>query len=437
MAVIKRFLPRGLFGRSLLIIVVPLVLLQGVTALIFYERHWDAVSRRLALGLAGDVAVVIQSLRETPDPRQQERFLSFAEPNMELEIAIEPEAILPNVAPLVTNRILDRMLTRALEARLVYPFQIDTRSFGEKIQIRVQLPDNVLTVMTPRKRLFSSTTYIFVMWMVGTALILIGVAVYFLRNQMKPIRRLATAAENFGKGRPVSDFKPEGAREIRQAATAFIEMRERIQRQIQQRTEMLAGVSHDLRTPLTRMKLQLAMLGDDKAVESLSSDVDEMERMIGEYLAFARGEGSEEARPTPLGDLLRDVIAGPLRQGSAIELQLAGDLTARVRPGAFKRCITNIVENSMRYAGRITLEATRRDDVIDIVIEDDGPGIPEADRTAVFKPFHRLDPSRNPETGGAGLGLTIARDVMHAHGGEIHLGEATLGGLRVELRLPI
>jgi two-component system, OmpR family, osmolarity sensor histidine kinase EnvZ len=437
MAGIKRLLPRGLFGRSLLIIVLPLVLLQGVTAYIFYERHWDAVSRRLALGLAGDIAVVIQSLRESPDPRQQERFLSFAEPNMELEIALEPEVILPNVGPLVTNRILDRMLTRALDERLVYPFQIDTRSFDEKVQIRVQLPDSVLTVMTPRKRLFSSTTYIFVMWMVGTSLILIGIAVYFLRNQMKPIRRLATAAENFGKGRPVAEFKPEGAREIRQAATAFIEMRERIQRQIQQRTEMLAGVSHDLRTPLTRMKLQLAMLGDDKAVESLSSDVDEMERMIGEYLAFARGEGSEEARLTPLNDLLRDVVAGALRQGSTIEVQLAGELTARVRPGALKRCITNVVENAMRYADRITLQAARRGDVIEIVVEDDGPGIPEADRIAVFKPFHRLDPSRNPETGGAGLGLTIARDVMHAHGGEILLGEAALGGLRVELRLPV
>ncbi len=437
MAMIKKLLPRGLFGRSLLIIVLPLILLQGVTAYIFYERHWDAVSRRLALGLAGDIAVVIQSLRESPEPSQQERFLSFAEPNMELEIALEPEAILPNIAPLVTNRILDRMLTRALEERLVYPFQIDTRGFDEKVQIRVQLPDSVLTVMTPRKRLFSSTTYIFVMWMVGTALILIGIAVYFLRNQMKPIRRLASAAENFGKGRPVTEFKPEGAREIRQAATAFIEMRERIQRQIQQRTEMLAGVSHDLRTPLTRMKLQLAMLGDDKAVESLTSDVDEMERMIGEYLAFARGEGSEQPRLTPLGDLLRDVVAGALRQGTEIDLQLTGDLTARVRPGAFKRCVTNVVENALRYAGQITLEAVRNGDVIEIIVEDDGPGIPEAERTTVFKPFHRLDPSRNPETGGAGLGLTIARDVMHAHGGEIHLGEATLAGLRVELRLPV
>ena len=434
---IKRLLPRGLFGRSLLIIVLPLVLLQGVTAYTFYERHWDAVSRRLALGLAGDIAVVIQSLREFPDPGQQARFLSFAEPNMELEIALEPEVILPNVAPLVTNRILDRMLTRALDERLVYPFQIDTRRFDDKVQIRVQLPDSVITVMTPRKRLFSSTTYIFVMWMVGTSLILIGIAVYFLRNQMKPIRRLATAAENFGKGRPVSEFKPEGAREIRQAATAFIEMRERIQRQIQQRTEMLAGVSHDLRTPLTRMKLQLAMLGDEKAIESLSNDVNEMERMISEYLAFARGEGSEEARLTPLDDLIRDVVAGALRQGSTIELQLAGELTARVRPGAFKRCITNVVENAMRYAERITLEVTRRGGVIEIVLEDDGPGIPEADRSAVFKPFHRLDPSRNPETGGAGLGLTIASDVMHAHGGEILLGDAALGGLRVELRIPI
>jgi two-component system osmolarity sensor histidine kinase EnvZ len=437
MAVIKKLLPRGLFGRSLLIIVVPLVLLQAVTALIFYERHWDTVSRRLALGLAGDIAVVIQSLRETSDPRQQERFLSFAEPNMELEITIEPDVILPNIAPRVTNRILDRMLTRALSERIVYPFQIDTRSFDEKIQIRVQLPDGALTVMTPRKRLSSSTTYIFVMWMVGTALILISIAVYFLRNQMKPIRRLASAAENFGKGRPVPEFKPEGAHEIRQAANAFIEMRERIQRQIQQRTEMLAGVSHDLRTPLTRMKLQLALLGDDEAAASLSSDVDEMERMIGEYLAFAQGEGGEQPRLTPLGDILRDIAQGDPHQKVRIELRLPGELTARVRPGAFKRCVTNLVENALRHANHVTVHAERTGETIEIAIEDDGPGIPQAERAAVFKPFYRLDASRNPQTGGAGLGLTIARDIMHTHGGEIHLSEASLGGLRVELRLPV
>ncbi len=437
MAVVKKFIPRSLFGRFLLITLVPLILLQGVVAYIFYERHWDSVSRRLALGLAGDIAVVIQTLRETPEIDERERFLSFAQPHMELRVVIEPDAILPNVAPLVTNRILDRMLTRALYERLVYPFQIDTRRYDEEIQIRVQLPDSVLTVTTPRKRLFSSTTYIFVMWMVGTAIILVAIAVYFLRDQMRPIRRLALAAESFGKGRPVTDFKPEGAWEIRQAAAAFIEMRERIQRQVQQRTEMLAGVSHDLRTPITRMKLQLAMLEDNPAARNLTDDVNEMEHMIEGYLAFAKGEGFEQPHLTPLGDLLRDVADGARRQNMNVDLQLDGDLTANVRPGAIKRCVTNLIENAARYGTRITLAARRIGEIIEIAIEDDGPGIPVDRRADVFKPFHRLDESRNPATGGAGLGLTIARDIMHVHGGEIQLLDASLGGLRVVLRLPV
>jgi len=294
-----------------------------------------------------------------------------------------------------------------------------------------------LHVITSRKRLFSSTTYIFIMWMVGSSIVLLAVAIYFLRNQMRPIRRLAVAADSFGKGRDVVDFKPEGAREVRQAAAAFIAMRERIRRQITQRTEMLAGVSHDLRTPLTRMRLQLAMLGEGEDIASLKADIAEMEKMIEAYLDFAKGEGPETPTPTDLSSLLAEVVASGRRNGGDIALTSNGDLTVPVRRNALKRCFSNLVENALRHGEHVTIAAERRGDVVEVAIDDDGPGIPEADREAVFRAFHRLDASRNFETGGVGLGLAIARDVVRGHGGDVLLSTSEAGGLRALVRLPV
>jgi two-component system osmolarity sensor histidine kinase EnvZ len=284
---------------------------------------------------------------------------------------------------------------------------------------------------------WSSTTYIFVMWMIGTSLVLLAIAILFLRNQVRPIRRLAVAAEAFGKGRDDAYLKPEGATEVRAAATAFLRMRQRIQRQIRQRIEMLAGVSHDLRTPLTRMKLELAMLGNDEGVAALKADVSEMEHMVEGYLDFARGQDAEVAVETDLGVILDDVVSNVRRQGGTIGYSADGDLSIPIRPNAFKRCITNLVENARRHAKNVVLRAVRTPDTIDITIDDDGPGIPEENREDVFRPFVRLDESRNPETGGSGLGLTIARDIVRTHGGELILDEAPTGGLRALVRLPI
>jgi two-component system osmolarity sensor histidine kinase EnvZ len=433
---IKRFLPRSLLGRSLLIIVTPLVILQLVSALVFYETHWDKISLRLARGVAGDIASIIEVLHQQPDPEKHNWIFNVAAANMDMVASLRDSEILPN-AEMEPDGRMERILSRAMREYVGKPFQIDTEALDRHVIIDVQLTDAVLRVITTRKRLFSSTTYVFVLWMVGTSMILFGVATIFMRNQVKPLRRLALAADNFGMGRDVEGFKLEGATEVRQAASAFLVMRERIMRQISQRTEMLAGVSHDLRTPLTRMKLQLALHDADDGVNELKEDVDEMEHMLDGYLAFARGEGAESPTPTNLNVLLDEVAAQARRKGGVVDQHTEGEITLPLRPNAFKRCVTNLVDNALRYAGHVSVRAGRRGDAVEITVDDDGPGIPVDKRDEVFKPFFRLEGSRNPVTGGVGLGLTIARDVIRSHGGDIILGDAPNGGLRARLRLPL
>jgi two-component system osmolarity sensor histidine kinase EnvZ len=433
---IKRILPRTLLGRSLLIIVTPLVLLQVVSGVIFFESHWDKVSLRMSRNLAGDIAALVALMREYPGDRDRERILRLTGDPMQIVVRLKVGENIPNTPP-VANGMMEEMLIRAMGEYVGKPFQIDARTMDRDVIILVQLAEGILEVVAPRKRLFSSTTYVFVLWMVGTSLILFGVATIFMRNQVKPIRRLALAADDFGKGRDVPSFKPEGAAEVRQAASAFIAMRERIQRQITQRTEMLAGVSHDLRTPLTRMKLQLELLRDGDGVGELKGDVVEMEHMLEGYLAFARGEGGEAPQPARLDTLLDDVVAQARRKGGVIDLHTEGEITVALMAAAFRRCVTNVIDNAIRYADHVSVRAGKRGDAIEVTIDDDGPGIPVDKRDDVFKPFYRVETSRNPVTGGVGLGLTIARDVMRNHGGDIELGDSPNGGLRVRLVLPL
>jgi two-component system osmolarity sensor histidine kinase EnvZ len=432
---LKDYLPRSLLGRSLLIVVTPLVLLQVVSAYIFYESHWDQVSKRLALGLAGDIAVLIEALRKEPDPQAQAWIIDSAARNMELTATLEKGAILPNILEHTTS--LEGELHRALRERVGKPTRVDARSSPDVIVIDVQLPEGVLNVVTPRTRLFSATIYVFVLGTVGGSLILVAVAIIVMRSQMRPVLRLARAADNFGKGRDAPSFKPEGAREVRLAARAFIAMRARILRQIEQRTTMLAGVSHDLRTPLTRMRLQLAMMEQTQNVTDLKEDVEEMEQMLEEYLAFARGEGTETPELYDLAELLEDAVNQIRRVGGSIELRTTGNLRLPIRPKALTRCFDNLLNNALRYANHIKVDASNRGRFIDVIIDDDGPGIPEDQREEVFKPFFRLERSRNPDTGGVGLGLAIALDVARSHGGDITLGESPENGLRVRLRLPL
>ena len=430
---IKRFLPRGLLGRSLLIVLVPLVILQAVTFTIFYGGHLDFISRRLSFAIAGEIAQTIQLIDRYPDDQQYtlDNALRLFEVPMRLipgaELEIHPRVNLPGP--------MDDDLAAALEAKVRRPFTMDWTTDSRAVLIRVQLSRGVLEVEAPRKRLYPSTIYLFVLWVVGTALLLFGIAALFLRNQVRAIRRLAAAAEAFGLGRDRGPIKPEGATEVRQAATAFNRMQARIQRFLSQRTEMLAGVSHDLRTPLTRLRLALAILPKTPELASdiadMTADTAEMERMIAGYLAFARGEGAEQAQPVDLSALLEDVASAARRTGAAIELDSPVGLTVHLRPDAARRAVTNLVDNARRHANRVRLSVQPQGRNVCVVVDDDGPGIAPDRRESVFKPFE------SGADDGTGLGLTIARDIARAHGGEIHLEQSPLGGLRARMRLPV
>ena len=433
---LKRLLPRGLLARSLLIIVVPLVLLQVVSGIIFYDRHWSNVSRHRANALAGDIAMVLELVDKGGINSNQRAVFNLARRTLDLIIKFEPDAILPNVE-FVPSGNLETTLARSINEIVQRPVIIDSTSTHDRVVIDVQLPSGVLQVSANEERLISSTTKIFILWMIGTSLILFAVATLFMRNQVSPIRRLATAADNFGKGRDTPNFKPSGASEVRQAASAFMAMRSRLERQIQQRTEMLAGVSHDLRTPLTRMKLQIAMLNSNTEIDELSSDVAAMESMIEGYLNFARGEGTEERQSVNATDLLEEVTRDAARNGSPVTLNLHDEVELPLARNAMRRCLTNLLENAGRHGDQIAMSATRNGRVLEIFIDDNGPGIPEEMREDVFRPFFRLDQSRNTETGGTGLGLSIAQDIVHGHGGEISLETSPIDGLRVVIRIPI
>ena len=436
---LKRFLPRTLQGRTILITVAPVVLLLMVTTTIFYERHWDTVTRRLALGVAGEIALVIDNMEMLEDAGSLEAVLESVRRELLIDITFRPGGqINPGTQPIsVQNRILDAQLAQALAERISERTRFDTISQRDAVEILVQMEDGVLAARVLRDRLTTGSTSVFILWMVGSSLILLGIALLFLRNQIRPIRALGSAADAFGKGRDVSDLKPSGAIEVRQAAQAFNTMRTRIVQFVAQRTEMLAGVSHDLRTPLTRMRLQMALLPEGDELEALKSDVDEMEAMVEGYLAFARNQDTEAAVETDLGVILRQVAANARRHGADVALDTDDDLIVPLHPNAFLRCMTNLVDNARRYAGHIAIGAHRAGNVIEIVVDDDGPGIPEAKREEVLRPFRRLDESRNPETGGLGLGLAIARDVIRSHGGELFLSQAPIGGLRALLKLPV
>ena len=441
-SLLRRLTPKGLFWRSLLILLLPMILLQGVVAYIFFERHWDTVSRRLALGVTGDIIHVMRTVQKYPKDEFSDWALRAAGREMQLRAIFEEGATLPTTQPESSNSQMEYSLRNALSERLVVPFHIDTQRPDRNISIRIELQEGVLDILTPRKRMFSTTVYIFVLWMVGTAIVVTSIAIFFLRNQIQPIRRLASAAEAFGKGRKEINFKPAGASEIRQAGAAFLDMRGRIARHIDQRTEMLAGVSHDLRTPLTRIKLQLAMLHESAPqaqaeISDLESDIADMERMIDEYLAFSRGQGAEAPEPVDLSALIGEVAEAARRNGGTVALAASAALILPLRPNALKRCLTNLVENALRHGNQVNITAQRAGESVEVIIEDDGPGIPRESREEVFKPFFRLDDSRNTNYAGAGLGLAIARDVARNHGGDIVLDDSSSGGLRAVLRLPV
>jgi two-component system osmolarity sensor histidine kinase EnvZ len=430
-----RAMPKGLFARSLIIIIAPIVLLQAVIAFVFLERHYSLVTENLAAATTRDIAALIELLEAFPAGDDTEELIRVAGEEQNLIVALLPGATLPPGTAQPFFSLLDRALSQQITETIGLPFWIDTVGRSSLIEIRIELEGRVLQILAQRSGAYAVSSEVFIFWMIGTSLVLVTIAILFLRNQIRPIQRLADAAERFGRGRPAPEFTPRGAREVRRASAAFIRMRERIIRQMEQRTEMLAGVSHDLRTILTRFRLQLELMGEAEGSEELRQDIADMQQMLEDYLAFASGDSAERNEPTDVAALL-EREAQHVDPDKEVSITYAGERIFALRPRAYRRCIGNLVSNAARYADRIAIAGSNATGWLTVTIDDDGAGIPVDQRENVFKPFHRLDAARNIEESGTGLGLPIARDIARSHGGDITLSDSPLGGLRATVMIP-
>jgi two-component system osmolarity sensor histidine kinase EnvZ len=439
--VLADIMPKGLFARALIIIIAPIVLLEGVVAFSFMERHWQAVTRRLSEATARDIGALIDVFEDYNHDDDYGRLIELARDRLGLSLQVLPAGELPRAQPRPFFALLDQTLSREISRQVKQPYWIDTVGNSRHVEVRVKLDRAVLRFIATRSQTYASNSHIFLIWMVGTSVVLLGIAIVFLRNQIRPILRLAEAADAFGKGRPTPpEFTPRGAREVRQAAQAFIEMRDRIRQHVDQRTTMLAGVSHDLRTIITRFKLELELLGEGPVVAALKSDVNEMQHMLEDYLAFTRGDGGEEAKITNIRELLEEVHAEAQIYGKPIDLKLRRrrhELALPLKRQAFKRAVVNLVSNAARFGNQIVIRAATERGFLRVEIDDDGPGIPADERENVFRPFYRLDHAKNQGGGNSGLGLAISRDIARSHGGDVTLGRSSMGGLRAIITVPL
>jgi two-component system osmolarity sensor histidine kinase EnvZ len=433
----KGILPKGLYARALFIIIAPMVILQSVIAFVFMERHWNTVTRRLSAAVVQDIAAVIDLRKGFSQEHDYAELRRIAQERLGLVVDFLPITEMPSIGPKPFFSPLDQALSEEIRKQIGRPFWIDTVGRSNLVEIRIRLDETVMRTFARRNAAYASNSDIFLLWMVGTSLVLITVAILFLRNQIRPILRLTEAVENFGKGRDVPNLRARGAQEVRRAAVAFLEMKARVERTIDQRTTMLAGVSHDLRTVLTRFKLALALIDDSPETDALKKDIDEMSRMLEAYLAFARGDSGEPSAPTDMAAFLEELKTDAERHGHRTTVQFHGYPVATVRPDAFKRCLGNLVSNAARFAAAIAITGHRDHRYMTITVDDDGPGIPPNRRDDVFKPFLRLDDARNQDEAGSGLGLAIARDIARSHGGDVMLGDSPMGGLRASVRIPV
>ena len=435
----RKFLPRSLFFRTMLLIFIPLIVVQVVSIVAFFDGSWGRVGRRLSTNLTSEMAFVMQLAEK--NPADIEYVKSLASKIFDLDVDYygndEKHTVMNKV-----NRT-NKMVTGFLEDSLRREFPNAVSSIylgkGEKnMMVFVDTQDGLFKFTTTSKNIFSTSIFGFVAWMIGTSLLLLVVAGLFLRIQVRSIAELAKVAEDFGKGIDNKDFKPYGSVEVRRAGIAFTKMKERIQRQITERTQMLAGVSHDLRTPLTRMKLQTAMLPDSQDKEDFLQDISEMEKMLDGYLSFVSGEGGEKSSFVDMNEMILSII-NKFRNKKALIRYTTNDQVSAIqgREQALKRAVTNVISNAFRYGKTIAVDLESNNNKLEITIDDDGPGIPEDKREDVFKAFYRIEGSRNKETGGVGLGLSIAKDVITTHGGKIELTDSPLGGLRVLISIPL
>lgn len=434
---LRDILPKGLYWRTLLIIVAPAALLQLIITLVFLDDHWQATSKRMSQGVAADVALIIQLYERNPTPENLEDLQTLALRPLRLEVELQPDAPLaiPRCRP--WGSTLDRHFLRALTQDIGRDVFYDSTCPGPQVIIRVETPRGILQLKAFRDRLQARSGPLFVFWISGATLFLIVVSVIFIRNQVRPIELLADAMEQFGRGEDTGRFRVRGAREVRGATNAFFDMRERISRHIDQRSQLLAGVSHDLRTPLTRLKLQFALMPPSPEIEDAKRDLADMEQTLDEYLAFAKGQAEEAPEQVDVGALVTEIVADAARHsGVDIKAELSGDATTPGRTRALKRCLANLIDNAAAHGEQVRVTVQGQEHAVLICVDDNGGGIPEDQYAEAFRPFSRLDATRSRNQKGVGLGLAIARDVARSHGGDIQLSRSPLGGLRATLRLP-
>ncbi len=429
---LRNILPKSIFWRAFLIIILPIAIMQMAVAWFFFNAHWARVTSNLSDSVAADVAVATQLFREEPTDETAKKLDALLRPDMELSVVLRQGDSLPTATRNSFFSNLDKTLRRSLTEVMDMPFWFDTTRYPNHIDIRVQVDEGVLRFIAARERVFAPTGFVFIFWLITTTVVLSLISILFIRRQSDPIKELADAAAAFGKGQDISGFKPRGASEVRMAGQSFLKMRRRLRRHIEQRTLMLAGVSHDLRTPLTRLKLQLAMQEDTEDTRAARRDVDEMEAMLTGYLDFARGMGKEKPQTIQLSEFIEQAV-----KGRPLVVKSFADREISIRPLMLKRCIGNLISNALKYGANCSVEVEETPTFLLISVEDDGPGIPEAQRRNAFKAFQRLDEARNQNIEGVGLGLSISQDIAQLHGGTILLSDSEMGGLRATLRLPL
>ena len=437
---LRDYLPKTLFGRMLSIILVPMILVQVITIFIFYERHWDTVTRHMASQLAAEIGLLADRLGSSPNKATIDLIQSTGWQYFSFPVQHNPDSVFPGRNDGQPESYAEEMLRIELGRRITQDWYVDLVSDPNLIFVDLKLDIGVLRIYASRKRIFSSTSWTFFGWTLGSSILLFAVALLFMRGQVQPILRLANAARALGLGRQAQDYRLEGAREVRLAGRAFQAMRHRIMRQLNERTEMLAGVSHDLRTPLTRIRLQLALMGDTEDAHAIRADLVEMEEMIDAYLSFAAGEGEEPTEDTDLQKMLERITA-QTRNAHGFDVTLTPPSPPipifPLRRKAMRRAVENVISNAIAFSSRAEISVRYRNDEVTVTIDDNGAGIPVERRADALRPFVRLETSRNRQTGGTGLGLSITNDIILGHGGELTLDDSPLGGLRVIMKLPV
>ncbi len=434
---LRDFTPTGLYWRAALIVIVPAAILQLIITLVFLDDHWRFTSKRMSQAVAADVTLLLQMYESDPTPENFGRVRAMAQAPLRLDLKIEQGGALARQrCGRSQTAFIDRYLVEALEYDLNRAIWYDPSCRGPYVYLRLAIPGGVMEVQARRDRVQARSGPLFVAWVLFGTIFFCLVSILFIRNQVRPIEQLADAMERFGRGEEPRPFRVRGAREVRGATHAFFDMRERIKRHIEQRSQLLAGVSHDLRTPLTRLKLQLALMPPSPDIEEAKHDLADMEETLDEYLAFAKGLAEEAPARADLGEIARGVAEHAERGGAAIDLAIASGAELPGRARALKRCVANLIDNAAAHGDKVAVRVEHDSATVRVIVDDDGPGIPEELYEEAFRPFSRLDATRSRNQKGVGLGLAIARDVARGHGGDIYLSRSPLGGLRAMLRLP-